>query len=83
MSSFPSISGERRVLTGIPGSPPDMLRPPTGCRFHPRCAFVQAEHRTVVPKLREVANGHFVACHLYNAGLAEGRARTMKGAVHA
>src|SRR5215216_3495606 len=36
MNSFPALTGERRVLTGIPGSPPDMLRPPSGCRFHPR-----------------------------------------------
>ncbi len=37
MNSFPSISGEKRKLTGIPGSPPDLVAPPSGCRFHPRC----------------------------------------------
>ncbi len=37
MNSFPSISGEKKKLTGIPGSPPDLVIPPTGCRFHPRC----------------------------------------------
>jgi peptide/nickel transport system ATP-binding protein len=37
MRSFPSISGPLEPLAGIPGSPPDLARPPTGCRFHPRC----------------------------------------------
>ncbi len=67
MSSFPSLTGERQHLTGIPGSPPDMLHPPSGCRFHPRCALVRPSHRRIVPKLREVKPGHFVACHLYAA----------------
>jgi peptide/nickel transport system ATP-binding protein len=66
MSSFPSLSGPKRKLTGIPGSPPDMLRPPTGCRFHPRCAQFKPMHAQIVPKLREVRPDHFVACHLYN-----------------
>ncbi|MCC6790702.1 MAG: ABC transporter ATP-binding protein [Thermomicrobiales bacterium] len=66
MASFPSLAGERRPLTGIPGSPPDMLRPPSGCRFHPRCAHVRAENTRIVPRLREVKPGHYVACHLYD-----------------
>ena len=37
MRSFPSISGPLQTLTGIPGSPPDLAHPPSGCRFHPRC----------------------------------------------
>jgi peptide/nickel transport system ATP-binding protein len=70
MSSFPSLSGKKVRLTGIPGSPPNMLNPPSGCRFHPRCAQVKPMHRQVVPQLREAKPGHFVACHLY-AGLEE------------
>lgn len=65
MASFPALSGERRRLTGIPGSPPDMLRPPAGCRFHPRCQLVQPMHTRVVPRLFEAKPGHYVACHLY------------------
>ncbi len=65
MNSFPALTGERKRLTGIPGSPPDMLHPPTGCRFHPRCPLVQPLHTRVEPALREAAPGHFVACHLY------------------
>ena len=67
MHSFPSLTGEKRKLTGIPGAPPDMAIPPTGCRFHPRCTQVQPMHTRIVPALREVTPGHFVACHLYEA----------------
>ncbi len=65
MASFPSITGEKRRLTGIPGSPPDMAAPPSGCRFHPRCALAKPMHAQVIPRLREVSAGHYVACHLY------------------
>jgi peptide/nickel transport system ATP-binding protein len=65
MNSFPSISGPKKKLTGIPGAPPDMVNVPSGCRFHPRCALVQPMHTRVVPRLHEVSPGHFVACHLY------------------
>ncbi|KAB8144095.1 ABC transporter ATP-binding protein [Chloroflexia bacterium SDU3-3] len=65
MNSFPSITGPKVKLTGIPGAPPDMVCPPSGCRFHPRCAKVQPRHTQEEPRLREVAPGHFVACHLY------------------
>jgi peptide/nickel transport system ATP-binding protein len=37
LDAFPSIRGPRRELTGIPGAPPDLAQPPSGCRFHPRC----------------------------------------------
>lgn len=65
MSSFPALTGEKVRLTGIPGSPPDMVAPPSGCRFHPRCPHVQPTFRVVVPQLREETPQHFVACHLY------------------
>jgi peptide/nickel transport system ATP-binding protein len=79
MASFPALTGDRHVLTGIPGSPPDMLRPPSGCRFHPRCALVRPDHTRIVPKLREVSPGHFVACHLYDPAV-DGRGRAALGA---
>ena len=73
MSSFPSLTGEKVRLTGIPGSPPNMLNPPSGCRFHPRCASFRESHARHVPRLREAKPGHFVACHLYG-GLPESEA---------
>ncbi len=73
MSSFPSLTGEKVRLSGIPGSPPNMLHPPSGCRFHPRCTLFKESHARHVPNLREVKPGHFVACHLYG-GLPESEA---------
>ncbi len=67
MNSFPALTGEKTRMSGIPGSPPDMRHPPSGCRFHDRCALVQPMHTRVVPLLREAKPGHFVACHLYDA----------------
>ena len=49
LDAFPSIRGPRRALTGIPGSPPDLARPPAGCRFHPRCPEVRPECSTREP----------------------------------
>jgi peptide/nickel transport system ATP-binding protein len=71
MNSFPALTGEMKRLTGIPGSPPDMLHPPAGCRFHPRCPLVRPMHSRVAPALREASPDHFVACHLYQS-IADG-----------
>jgi peptide/nickel transport system ATP-binding protein len=65
MNSFPSLTGPRRKLSGIGGAPPDMVAPPSGCRFHPRCDRCKPMHTQVMPKLIEVKKNHFVACHLY------------------
>jgi peptide/nickel transport system ATP-binding protein len=70
MESFPPLTGPRRRLVGIPGSPPDLAAPPSGCRFHPRCPLCVAgspdyQRQTGErPVLRELEPGHFVACHL-------------------
>ena len=65
MNSFPSISGEKRKLTGIPGSPPDLASPPTGCRFHPRCPRALPVCTQTAPVMKTISAGHSVACHLY------------------
>jgi len=64
MSAFPSIRGPRRELAGIPGTPPDLARPPTGCRFHPRCPEVMPVCLTKPPDLYAVG-GTQVRCLLY------------------
>jgi len=50
---------------GIAGSVPDLIRPPSGCRFHPRCPKAFDKCPQVKPPFIEVAPGHFVACLLY------------------
>jgi len=65
MNSFPSISGEKRKLTGIPGSPPDLVAPPSGCRFHPRCPKVMSICSQAEPVTKTMSANHTVACHLY------------------
>jgi peptide/nickel transport system ATP-binding protein len=62
MSSFPSIIGEKTPLVTIPGEPPDLLAPPPGCRFHPRCPFATEICRTDVPEFKEHVSGHWAAC---------------------
>jgi peptide/nickel transport system permease protein len=64
LEAFPSIRGEKAVLTGIAGSPPNMASPPSGCRFHPRCADALPECATVEPPLYE-RGGALVRCLLY------------------
>lgn len=65
MNSFPTISGPRQELLGIPGSPPDLIDPPSGCRFHPRCEFaIPGRCFEVRPELQIVSHRHEVACHL-------------------
>jgi oligopeptide/dipeptide ABC transporter ATP-binding protein len=67
LSAFPNIQADRRTLDVIPGSPPDLRRPPPGCRFAPRCPFVMPVCSEVVPP--EVTfDGVRVACHLYPPG---------------
>jgi len=63
LSSFPSISGKKRKLTGIPGSPPDLVNPPSGCKFHPRCTRCTHKEDNITPILTEVLPGHWVAVH--------------------
>ena len=64
--AFPSIKSARTRMTSVPGSPPDLLDPPKGCRFHPRCPFVKNICREMEPVLTRMnERGHFAACHLY------------------
>ena len=70
MNSFPSIHGDRRALQGIPGTPPDLVSPPAGCRFAPRCPRVMARCTVDDPPLRAVAPDYLTACHLYDPDLA-------------
>ncbi len=66
LGAFPTISEERKKLTSIPGQPPDLLNPPQGCRFHPRCPYAMDVCKTTDPELKRAGSGdHFVSCYLY------------------
>jgi peptide/nickel transport system ATP-binding protein len=65
LGSFPALHGPRRRMTGIPGSPPDLRHPPSGCAFHPRCRFAMDVCRTDVPVTISLAPGdRSAACWL-------------------
>jgi peptide/nickel transport system ATP-binding protein len=64
ISAFPSIYAPKTRLVSIPGSPPDLLNPPPGCRFHPRCQHAMEICRKKEPEYVDVGKRHYVACHL-------------------
>ena len=61
MSAFPSVSGEKRELTILDGEAPNLLDPPGGCRFHPRCPYATEECSTTVPPEVRVGD-HWAHC---------------------
>jgi oligopeptide/dipeptide ABC transporter ATP-binding protein len=65
LKSIPNISLEEQKLETMPGSPPDLIEPPTGCRFHPRCPYAMEKCSSVEPPMKEIENGHRAACWLY------------------
>ncbi|MGD1055566.1 MAG: ABC transporter ATP-binding protein [Nitrososphaerales archaeon] len=65
LGAFADIRKPKEALTSVPGSPPDLIEPPTGCRFHPRCPYAEEVCRTTEPPLLEAAKDHLVACHFW------------------
>jgi len=63
ISAFPSIRGAKKRLSSIPGFPPDLLNPPKGCRFHPRCPIAMDLCQHQEPEIRDLGGKHLVACH--------------------
>lgn len=70
MRAIPMIDRRMERLETIPGSVPDLIYPPSGCRFHPRCPFAFEKCKLEKPELLHVGKGHTVACHLYGEGKA-------------
>jgi peptide/nickel transport system ATP-binding protein len=67
LRSIPTLTGERdEDLVPIPGTPPSLIQRPSGCHFHPRCAYARPEHSRIDPALEQVPGEpeHFVACLL-------------------
>lgn len=65
LSSIPRLDVEQEKLKSIPGTVPDPLNFPTGCRFHPRCEFAQECCSHEDPELVEVEPGHFSRCFFW------------------
>lgn len=55
---------QNRTRIVLDGEVPSPINVPSGCPFHPRCAYSKEECRQMVPQLRDLGNGHLVACHL-------------------
>ncbi|MDY0095625.1 MAG: ABC transporter ATP-binding protein [Candidatus Vecturithrix sp.] len=64
IKAFPNIYGKKTMVESIPGDPPNLLNPPSGCRFHPRCEYCLPLCKEAIPELVNLGNDHFVACHV-------------------
>jgi peptide/nickel transport system ATP-binding protein len=67
LRSIPKLDGDRSEdLVPIPGTPPSLIKPPSGCHFHPRCPYAQPDHARIDPVLEPVPGEptHHVACLL-------------------
>ncbi|NMC05872.1 MAG: ABC transporter ATP-binding protein [Candidatus Lokiarchaeota archaeon] len=71
MASIPKVEEKKEKLLIIPGSVPNLMRPPAGCRFHPRCPRRMPMCDKALPQLVEAQPGHKVACYLYVDGNKE------------
>ena len=66
--SFPDVHGSREMVASIPGNPPNLISPPSGCRFHPRCPVSSEICSNEEPVFRDLGGGHMAACHLVKDG---------------
>jgi peptide/nickel transport system ATP-binding protein len=66
LAAIPRADLAKLQLSSIPGSVPDLVTPPTGCRYHPRCPRAFARCGREKPMLAATAPGHRVACFLYD-----------------
>ncbi|MGD2201621.1 MAG: ABC transporter ATP-binding protein [Candidatus Bathyarchaeota archaeon] len=64
ISAFPSIKESRRELNSIAGVPPNLLDPPKGCRFNPRCPYKMDICTEEEPSFMSIEGDHYAACHL-------------------
>ena len=66
VKAMPKIGMKRKRLETISGIVPNLIYPPSGCRFHPRCEYCFKPCDKVVPRTIEVEPNYYVACHLYD-----------------
>jgi oligopeptide/dipeptide ABC transporter ATP-binding protein len=75
LGSMPSVDPDAARSRTIGGTPPSLLSPPSGCRFHPRCPHAFDRCREQAPALRPTPDGdplHSTACHLEDAAIGRG-----------
>ncbi|MEX2162025.1 MAG: ABC transporter ATP-binding protein [Anaerolineales bacterium] len=65
LKAVPNIRLGETELYKMEGAPPNLLQPPTGCRFNPRCPYVMDVCRRIEPAFEPVASGHLASCWLY------------------
>lgn len=63
ISCFPNIEGEKIIPDGIKGGPPNMLEPPAGCLFNPRCPWATDLCKSVEPEIKKISDSHTTRCH--------------------
>jgi len=75
LACFPRLGEGEASIGGIPGSPPDLAHPPTGCRFHERCTVALAECPTIDPPLSVLSEdgSHTAACHRLTSAVEASR----------
>ncbi len=70
LASIPRLDQPDKQLSSIPGSVPDLIHPPTGCRFHPRCPYAMPVCKERRPPMTTEGPEHTVACYLYRGPVA-------------
>jgi peptide/nickel transport system ATP-binding protein len=80
--AVPTVTGAFTDLASIEGSPPDLIDPPSGCKFHPRCRYATQRSREEEPALTRIGANHFVACHNWQAVRADSEAARVNQASH-
>jgi peptide/nickel transport system ATP-binding protein len=70
LASIPRIDDPTKRLESIPGSVPNLITPPAGCRFHPRCPHAMPICTQSRPPMTVEGEGHHVACFLYHGPVA-------------
>jgi peptide/nickel transport system ATP-binding protein len=62
LASVPKLGHEQDALISIPGAPPNLIDPPSGCKFHPRCQFATEKCKADDPTLVDFGARHLAAC---------------------
>lgn len=73
ISSVPVVGKKKEELPIIKGMVPNLIYPPSGCRFHPRCDYCFEPCDSIIPKAVELEPNYYVACHLYDPQYKEER----------